>query len=282
MDYNKILRINGRHINVIYTKMYETVAKMVVKYYDNDHFHNTLFVINVLTDENSNDIDFRGNCPGASTYIYYQLNNLYLYSEYVAHEHMDQFDEIWDFSNENIKYYPYDVKDKVCFMPLRYIDVPKIEPKDEYKFDIGFIGTLTPFRQDMISKITKYWTDETCRFKYIGGVPYQELYDEVADCKYLMDIPRTSMANTILSGSRIFEAICSGKQVICELQDYTENLFPNLLKGYNRVYDVIDLIKDEPLPNVRESFQAWTESNKIYEEYRKHCMKQNYQQKLFY
>lgn len=273
MNYNKILRKNGKNISVVYTRMYETVAKMVLKYYDTSEYSKVLFVVNVLTDSQSNNIDFRGNCPGGSKYIYYQLQNLFLYPENVAHEYMDQFDEIWDCSHENLKYYPEDVKEKAKFMPLRYVDIPKIEPKENYKYDLGFIGTLTPFRQETLSRISKYWTNDSCSVKIITGIPYQDLYDEIADCKYLIDIPRSSNSNHFIGYTRIFEAICSGKQVIVELQDYTENLYGELLKGYSRIYEVIDLVKNPPLSNPWSYFKNWTENNESYEQYRNHFNK---------
>ena len=67
--YKNILVLKGNYIFVVYTKMYETVAKMVMKYYDTSQFDETLFVINVLVDENSNDIDFRQFCQNAKKYI---------------------------------------------------------------------------------------------------------------------------------------------------------------------------------------------------------------------
>lgn len=280
MIYNKILRINGNYVTVLYTKMNETVAKMVMQHYDTPNFKGNLFVINVLTDANSNDIDFRGQCPGGLKYIYYQLQNLYLYPEYVIHEHMDQFDEIWDFSQKNIEYYPEDVKPKVCFMPLRYVDIPKIESKDEYRYDIGFIGTITPFRQEMLSRITKYWTDDYCRVKIINGYPYSELYDEISDCRYLIDIPRRTDSGHILGCTRIFEALCSGKQIITEVRDYTENLYTWLIKGYGSIYDVPKMSKEPPMTDGWGYFKNWTDSDAAYEDYRKYFMGNNYQQKL--
>lgn len=279
MEYNRIIRINGNYVTVLYTKMYETVAKMVMQHYDNIQFRGNLFVINVLTDENSNDIDFRGQCPGGIKYIYYQLQNLFLYPEYVIHEHMDQFDEIWDFSICNINYYDETLKEKVFFMPLRYVDIPKIEPQDNYKYDVGFIGTLTPYRQDELSRITKYWTNDFCKIKIISGYPYSELYDEIKDCKYLIDLPRKSDSGFILGCTRIFDALCSGKQVLVETFGWVENVFTWLVKPYDNIYKIHDMVKDDPIDN-SEIFKQWTNTDESYEYYRKQIMGDNYKQKL--
>ena len=180
--YNKPLVLNGNKITVVYNKMYENVAKMVLKYYDTEQFTNTLFSVCVLINENSEIVDFRNEFPNFDKYIYYQLRNIYLYPEYVIYEHMGQFDEVWDYSAKNIEYYPHsEIKEIACFMPLRYIDMPIIEPKENYKYDIGFIGTLTPFREDMIARITKFWTNDYCRVKILNGYSYSELYANSAD-----------------------------------------------------------------------------------------------------
>lgn len=278
--FNKLLVFKGKTIFVLYTKMYETVAKMVLQHYDTPQFERSVFVINVLVDENSNNIDFRQYCANGNKYIYYQLNNLSIYPEYVIHEHMNQFDEIWDFSKINMNYYPEDVKSKVWYMPLRYVNIPKISSKDNYRYDIGFIGTLTPFRQDMISRITKYWTDEYCRVKFISGQPYSDIYDEIIDCKYLIDLPRTPNSGLILNNTRIFEVLCSGKQIITDRCGCIENPFTWLIKTYDNIYDIYNIIKEEPVDN-SEVYRQWTETDEKYEIYRKYFFgEENYKQKL--
>lgn len=278
--FNKLLVFKGKTIFVLYTKMYETVAKMVLQHYDTPQFERSVFVINVLVDENSNNIDFRQYCANGNKYIYYQLNNLSIYPEYVIHEHMNQFDEIWDFSKTNMNYYPEDVKYKVWYMPLRYVNIPKISSKDNYRYDIGFIGTLTPFRQDMISRITKYWTDEYCRVKFISGQPYSDIYDEIIDCKYLIDLPRTPNSGLILNNTRIFEVLCSGKQIITDRCGCIENPFTWLIKTYDNIYDIYNIIKEEPVDN-SEVYRQWTETDEKYEIYRKYFFgEENYKQKL--
>jgi hypothetical protein len=232
-------------------------------------------------DENSNNMDFRKYCPNGNIYIYYQLNNLSIYPDYVVHEYMNQFDEIWDFSKININYYPEDVKDKVWYMPLRYVDIPKIPPKDSYRYDIGFIGTLTPFRQDMLFRITKYWTDDYCKVKIISGQPYSDIYDEIIDCKYLIDLPRTPNSGIILNNTRIFEALCSGKQIIADHCGCFENPFTWLIKTYGNIYDIYGIVKEEPVDN-SEVFRQWTETDEKYEIYRKYFFgDENYEQKLY-
>ncbi len=278
--FNKILVLKGKSIFVIYTKMYETVAKMVLQHYDTEQFNRSVFVINVLVDENSNDIDFRQYYPNADHYIYYQLNNLSLYPEYVVHEYMDQFDEIWDFGKVNMNYYPEDVKYKVWYMPLRYVDIPKIPQKEDYRYDIGFIGTLTPFRQDMISRITKYWTDDYCRIKIINGQPYSDIYDEVIGCKYLIDLPRTPNSGIMLNAPRILETLCSGKQIITDRCGCIENPFTWLIRTYANIYDIYSIMKEQPVDN-SEVFKQWTDNDEKYEEYRLYFFgEENYKQKL--
>lgn len=278
--FKQILVLKGNGIFVFYTKMYETVAKMVLQHYDTEQFNRSVFVINVLTDENSNDINFREYCPNAERYIYYQTKNLSFYPEYVIPEHMNQFDEIWDSSKFNMNYYPEDAKDKVWYMPLRYVNIPKIQPKEEYKYDIGFIGTLTPFRQDMLSRITKYWTDDYCRVKTISGVPYSQLYDEIADCKYLIDLPRSASYGSILNNVRIFETLCSGKQIITETFGDVENPFTWLIKGYTDIYTIYNIVKEDPADN-SEIFKQWTDTDEKYEIYRKYFFgEENYKPRL--
>ncbi len=279
MNYNEILRLDGKLITVLYTKMYEIVAKMVLKYYDTNQFSGSVFVVNALVNENSEDIDYRNNYPGGVRYIYYQLNNLQLNPEYVIPEYMNQFDEIWECNQPNLHFYNQDVKDKVVFMPLRHVDIPKIPLKDEYKYDIGFIGTLTPGRQDMLFRITKYWTDDYCRVKIISGNPYSEIYDEISECKYLIDMPRNGRISKILNSVRILETLCSGKQVIAPSLADQDNQFTRLIKGYYDIYEVIDIVKTTPVDN-SEVFKQWTGNDVTYEDYRKYLMANDYKQKI--
>lgn len=279
MNYNEILVLDGKGISVLYTKMYETVAKMVLQYYDFYQFVNTVFVVNTLVDENSENVDYRSMCPGARQYIYYQLNNLQLNPEYIALEYMSQFDEIWECNQSNMAFYNDDVKDKVVYMPLRYVDIPRVPKKDSYKYDIGFIGTLTPSRQDMLFRISRCWTDDYCKIKTITGYPYSELYDDISECKYLIDLPRDIGLSKILNSSRILEAVCSGKQILTYLLPDKDNQFTWLTVGYTNIYDITDLVKKDPVDNA-DVFKDWTTNNKAYEEYRKYLIGDNYKQKL--
>lgn len=274
--YKNILVLKGNYIFVVYTKMYETVAKMVMKYYDTNQFDETLFVINVLVDENSNDIDFRQYCQNAKKYIYYQLNNVKLHPEFISIEHMVQFDEIWDVSLVNISCYDDDIKNKVVFMPLRYINIPKVMPKDNYKYDICFLDTISYNAYNILYRSTKWWDDEYCTLKLINGYPYMDCLDEISDCKYILYIP-VNDDYTPVDYTIITEAICSGKQVITF--DKSENILNALTKNAHSYYDVIKLVKDEPV-DYSNILENWSSTDKRYEEWRQYWMGDNYKQKL--
>ena len=274
--YKNILVLKGNYIFVVYTKMYETVAKMVMKYYDTNQFDETLFVINVLMDENSNDIDFRQYCQNAKKYIYYQLNNVKLHPEFISIEHMVQFDEIWDVSLVNISCYDDDIKNKVVFMPLRYINIPKVMPKDNYKYDICFLDTISYNAYSILYRSTKWWDDEYCTLKLINGYPYMDCLDEISDCKYILYIP-VNDDYTPVDYTIITEAICSGKQVITF--DKSENILNALTKNAHSYYDVIKLVKDEPV-DYSNILENWSSTDKRYEEWRQYWMGDNYKQKL--
>lgn len=274
--YKNILVLKGNYIFVVYTKMYETVAKMVMKYYDTSQFDETLFVINVLVDENSNDIDFRQYCQNAKKYIYYQLNNVKLHPEFISIEHMVQFDEIWDVSLVNISCYDDDIKNKVVFMPLRYINIPKVMPKDNYKYDICFLDTISYNAYSILYRSTKWWDDEYCTLKLINGYPYMDCLDEISDCKYILYIP-VNDDYTPVDYTIITEAICSGKQVITF--DKSENILNALTKNAHSYYDVIKLVKDEPV-DYSNILENWSSTDKRYEEWRQYWMGDNYKQKL--
>lgn len=274
--YKNILILKGNYIFVVYTKMYETVAKMVMKYYDTNQFDETLFVINVLVDENSNDIDFRQYCQNAKKYIYYQLNNVKLHPEFISIEHMVQFDEIWDVSLVNISCYDDDIKNKVVFMPLRYINIPKVTPKDNYKYDICFLDTISYNAYSILYRSTKWWDDEYCTLKLINGYPYMDCLDEISDCKYILYIP-VNDDYTPVDYTIITEAICSGKQVITF--DKSENILNALTKNAHSYYDVIKLVKDEPV-DYSNILENWSSTDKRYEEWRQYWMGDKYKQKL--
>lgn len=274
--FNKLLTLKGGNIFVVYTKMYEMVAKMVLKYYDTTQFKKTVFVINVLVDENSNTINFRDYYPNGDKYIYYQLNNVKLHPEYISIEYMNQFDEIWDVSQVNISCYDIDLKERVEFMPLRYVDIPKIPPKNEYKYDIGFLGTISYNAYSVLYRTTKWWDDEYCTLKLINGYSYMDCLDELSDCKYILHVPLNDDYASI-DYTLITEVICSGKQVITF--DKQENILNPLTKNAHSYYDVVNLVKDEP-KDYSYILENWSGTDERYEDWRHYWMGDNYKQKL--
>ena len=270
--------MNGNAVSVVYNRMYEVVARMIIQHYDTAEFDGCLFVVKTLLDGDNNIIDFRKDYP-AKKYIYYQIDHLGIHPEYISYEHMNQFDEIWDFGVENLKYYPDDMKQKVSFMPMRYVEIPKIEPRETYKYDIGFVGTLTPLRQETICKLTKYWTNQCCSVKIMQGVPYSELYDDLAECKHIIDIQRDYTALWVQNQVRIMEALCSGKSVICDLTNNQFNYFSWIVYGYHNEYEILDLVKNDAKDNSL-IYKDWTDSNQQYELMRQFILGDNYQPKL--
>lgn len=272
--FRKILFLQGKHISVYYTKMYETVAKMVLNYYDNDQFDSTLFVINVLVDEYSNDIEFRNYGIKQKKYIYYQLNNAVLHPEYISLEYMQQFDEVWEVSLANIPYYGEDIKGKVVFMPLRFVDIPKIESKNEYKYDICVLNTI---KENFLSRITKWWDDPYLRMKLISGYSYTDCLDELADCKYIYIVPESETNNIPIDYASLINVICSGKQAIAF--NYQENILHPFCKMAVSYYDVISLSRESPVDN-SNNFKLWTNNDANYEEWRHYWLGNNYKQRL--
>jgi len=273
---NKLLTLKGKHIFAIYTKMYETVAEMVLKYYDNDQFDRTVFVVNALVDEDSNDVDFRQYCVDGNRYIYYQLNDLVTHPEYAALEHMIQFDEIWDVSLVNMECYDESIRDRVTFMPIRYMDIPKIPPKGEYKYDICVLGVLNSHANNIIYGNTKWWDTDYCTLKIISGYPYTDCLDELGDCKYVflilpnngyIPIDYTTLANVI----------SSGKQAIT--MDNGENILHPFVKRAHSYYDVVQLTKDEPVDNSK-AFEVWSGNDTAYEQWRQYWLGDNYKPRL--
>lgn len=274
--YNKLLNLKGKHIFVIYTKMYETVAEMVLKYYDNDQFDRTVFAVNILVDEDSNDVDFRQYCVDGNRYIYYQLNNLIINPEYAALEHMLQFDEIWDVSLVNMECYDESIRDRVTFMPIRYMDIPKIESKDEYKYDICCFGTITSNAYSILYRNTKWWDGDYCRLKWIDGYPYTDCLDELGDCKYVLIIPINDQ-HAPIDYTTLANVISSGKQAITF--DTEENILHPFVKRAHSYYDVVQLTKDEPVDNSK-AFEDWSGNDSTYEKWRQYWLGDNYKPRL--
>ena len=127
--------------------------------------------------------------------------------------------------------------------------------------------------------MTKYWTNNYCKLKILNGYPYSELYDEISDCKYVIDIPRRSDSGFILNHARIFETICSGKNIIIEAQPDCDNTYTYLVKKYKNIYETLNIIKEDPVDS-SEIFRNWTENDYNYEKYREYYMSDNYKQKL--
>lgn len=274
--YNKLLTIEGENIVVLYTKMFEIIAKMVLQYYDKYQFGQTVFVINTLVDEKSDDIDFRQYIPNRNKYIYYQLNDIVSHPEYVSLEHMLQFDEIWDVSLANIPEYDEDLKSKVVFMPLRYVDIPKVEPKDDYKYDICVFGPITRNGTSVLYRNTKWWDDEYCRMKWINGYAYTDCLEELGNCKYVLIIPIND--NKIpVDYVMLLNVICSGKQAITF--DTEENILHPFVKKAHSYYDITQLVKNPPVDN-SNIFKSWTITDNSYEDWRRYWLGNNYIQKL--
>lgn len=271
IDLRSVVTTKGKYVTVVYRPLYETVAKMVIQHYDDPRFEKTVFSINVLTNCDAENIDFRIEYPG-DKYIYYQLDHLAFHPECLAPEYINQFDEIWDFGIENILWcYPEELVEKAHFMPLRYVDIPKIEPKKDYKYDLGFIGTLTQFRFDNLYNITQYWTNNSCRLLTINGLPYSELYNEVSDCKYILNLPRGNESGWIQNQVRITEAICSGKNVISYNLGGAADVYNWLINPVGNFLDILEEVKKDPVDR-SSTYKEWTDTDNSYEEYRKAIM----------
>lgn len=177
-------------------------------------------------------------------------------------------DEIWEWQAELFMEMPYTLRDRVRFMPMRYVSVygrNKIVLSDP-KFDFMFLGNLFSSRRTMLlGRITNSYNP----IKIISGYDMEDLTGDASQCRAMLNIH--SAPGYWREQLRISECICRNFPVVTEKDPLP--YYPNLTGEYD--YDsIIDNLQDlysvlDKVPvGISESYRMLTQSDSAYEAYK--------------
>ena len=264
-----------KYITIIYTPTIESVKLMVQEHYDIPEYNDTLFLINTVS-------EWYFHHEPQHRCIYYNLEhnadidiadkkklNQYLKDNGVT--------EVWS-TEPNCEVFDIDLG--VRFMPVRYTTYIKKQEISKPKFfDLAFVGILgsdkyAPRRNKFFEQyIGNPFLDFSV--KILNGHLLNELQDEFANCKFILDSHRNYKHN-MQNQVRIFEHICMGHTVLSEKSDY--NMFPGLIYEWENIEELNDLVHTIQPEDFSEKYKELTYSNEAYENYR-HALLSSYYDK---
>lgn len=177
-------------------------------------------------------------------------------------------DEIWEWQVEIYKENPYTLKDRVRFMPMRYVSVygdNKIDRKDP-KFDFAFLGNIMGRRSELLGSITSIYGP----IKIMTGYDMEDLKDELSICKAVLNIH--GISGNYREQLRISECLCRNLPVLTETDSYP--YYPGLTGEYDYdlvMSDITNLYKslDNVPTEISDNYKILTQTDSDYESYKK-------------
>jgi len=177
-------------------------------------------------------------------------------------------DEIWEWQVEIFKEMPYILKDRVRFVPLRYVSVygeQRIPPLNT-KYDFLFIGNISTWRRAwLLGKLTSTYTPVLI----ITGYDMEDLAPEISRCRTVLNIHGES--GNYREQLRISECICRNIPVVTETDPYP--YYPGLTGEYDYdsvATDITNLYKsiDNIPTEISNRYKLLTQSDSNYESYK--------------
>lgn len=176
-------------------------------------------------------------------------------------------DEIWEWQVEIYKENPYTLKDRVRFMPMRYVSVygdNKIDRKDP-KFDFAFLGNIMGRRSELLGSITSIYGP----IKIMTGYDMEDLKDELSICKAVLNIH--GISGNYREQLRISECLCRNLPVLTETDSYP--YYPGLTGEYDYdlvMSDITNLYKalNNVPTEISNKYKILTQTDSDYESYK--------------
>lgn len=200
--------------------------------------------------------------------------------------------EIWDFNIENYEYFHTKFPNKRWkFVPFRYttcfeqFQLCTRAPR----YDIGFTGSIdTPTRFDILHSLTHMHnipgsdiasTLRKLEFKIINHSVDRYKYDDMHDCKYILDIPHWGVEQTC-NMVRIWESLCiNSPMIVYDPYNTTKRYFGDCVitigdlktdEIYEALFDEVwRAIHVEPPFSVADKYKELTYSD---EDYKRYCI----------
>lgn len=183
-------------------------------------------------------------------------------------------DEIWEWQIPLLDKYPLNLKDKVKFMPMRYIpeyEQYRITDRDN-KYAFMFSGVLHPRRNALLYKMSLYYFP----FKVLNGITYKDNTNEFKDCNYVLNIHGQENFNQ--EQLRICELLSLNMPIVSEKSpiNYFQGLVPEI--DYNNIMQKPWLlcqsnIKVDKNANFDVLYKNKTYTDEAFEKYRNDLLK---------
>lgn len=287
-SYNKVF--------IIYDPICEYATNMIKEYYSGPEYDGTLFLLTPC-----DGFDFNISRPitrglikdnfgfEASRVIFLNLDHFLgeLGAYYLGrlNEYLQQIDvdEIWEWQVENFINNRYSLKDRVKFMPLRYVSWydefnhihDNIYDPIKHDYLFTFIGNFNPRRLAALDKFVYQ------PYKIISGHKICDVPLELENGGFVLNI-HSSPSNGFREQLRIDECLCMGVPVMTERDSYP--YYPNLTAEYeyNDIIEhpdeVISFMEERyeeyrrPKKDISREFKRLTHTNESYENYKNNIL----------
>jgi len=179
-------------------------------------------------------------------------------------------DEIWEWQVELYYNTPFDLKDRVKFMPQRYVPGYKKVDFKEIQFDFAFEGNITQRRYELISTVSSHYIP----FKMVLGYSKDEILNEFSNCKTILNIHGFGGANR--EQLRISEFLCMDIPVVTERDPMP--YYPGITLEYDyedivqNPWKLINEIREWNPGNVLQKYKDLTYFEGDFNNYRKMIM----------
>ncbi len=214
-----MIEVTGKFILVNqYNKFFDHVSKMLLEYYDNEQYTNTVFILGTYC---FHPYEYFQQLYPDKRIIIYQLEQLYSggfswHSVDTVIENIRPATEIWDYDVLNIKFLEWKNIKVDKFVPFRYTNSIYVADnwKSECDIDILFYGFINERRfkifNDLQSRLYNKYS-----IVWLYGIDYEKLDEYMARSKIILNLHISEPYNR-QEQVRMFYPIINKKCVISE------------------------------------------------------------------
>jgi len=269
-------------IVIMYDGITRYACEMIKEYYSGPEWAGTAFLLTPcygfdfdisrpITRESVIELCNRYNLK-IQKFVFWNFDHLHMFGYLDAlNKYLEILspDEIWEWQIEIFKEMPYTLKDRVKFMPLRYVSAygeRRISQSDT-KYDFLFIGNINTLRRaQLLGKLTSTYTP----ILITTGYDMEDLEMEISRCRAVLNIHGES--DNYREQLRISECICRNIPIVTETDAYP--YYPELTGEYN--YDLsianageLYAALDNAPKNISDRYRIMTQPDFNYESYKK-------------
>lgn len=269
------------NIIILYDGTTRYASEMIKEYYSGPEWAGTAFLLTPcygfdfelsrpITRESVIELCNRYNLK-IQRFIFWNFDHLHA-PEYLKtlNKYLEELspDEIWEWQVEIFKEMPYTLKNRVRFVPLRFVSKYGDQRNliSEPKFDFIFLGNIiTNRRSSLLGVITSFYNP----IMILSGYDMEDLESEISRCRSVLNIHGES--GNYREQLRISECICRNIPVVTEIDSYP--YYPGLTGEYDYdlvMSDITNLYNtlDNAPTEISDKYKILTQTDSAYESYK--------------